>query len=469
MANPEHIKWLRSGVNYWNEVRRQRYFSPDFSGADIRAELVLSLPGLSLEGINLENANFEEANLRGISLKESRLQNARFYKASLQFVDFTNANLSRTDFRNANLANATFAHAYLSHANLSHANLERADLRFAVLIDTDVTGAQPWKSHLYTGRVRQQPHFGFSKKIETIGDLVEKCQILQDHYPNPPTNYFFDDPCLFYFRGESDSSWKLRPSLMRPSGSSQAGGFPDKEGEMLLDLMSQRPGDFVGVKSALSQWVLAQHHGLKTRFLDITRNPLVALFHACESSSHQDNSDHNNGVLHVFVAPKNLVKAFDSDSISIVANLAKLPRREQKTLMGKKSKGFFSLALLMTPHYTSTARRLYQFIMQEKPYFEKRIDIKDLFRVFIVEPEQSFERIRVQSGAFLVSAFHERFERDEILKHNKDIPVYDYYRLYIPHGSKEKILRELRLLNIKREVLFPSLDEVAKAIVRRNS
>ena len=467
MANPEHIKWLRAGVNYWNEVRRQRYFSPDFSGADIRAELALSFSGLSLEGINLENANFEEANLRGISLKKSRLQNAQFRKASLQFVDFTEADLSRTDFRNANLVNATFAQAYLSHTNLSYANLERADLRFAILIDTNITGAQPWKSHLYTGRSRQQPHFGFSKKIESIGNLVEKCQILQDHYTNHPVNYFLDDPCLFYFRGESDSSWELRPSLMRLSGSSQAGGFPDKEGEMLLDLMSQRPGDFVGVKSALSQWVLAQHHGLKTRFLDITRNPLVALFHACESSSHQDNSDHNNGVLHVFVAPKSLVKTFDSDSISIVANLAKLPRREQKTLMGKESIEFFSL--LMTPHYTSAARRFYQFIMQEKPYFEKRIDIKDLFRVFVVEPERSFERIRVQSGAFLVSAFHERFERDEILKRNKDIPVYDYYRLYIPYESKEKILRELRLLNIKHEVLFPSLDEVAKAIVRRNS
>ena len=197
--------------------------------------------------------------------------------------------------------------------------------------------------------------------------------------------------------------------------------------------------------------------------LDITHNPLVALFHACESSLLPSNSDDDDGVLHVFAVPKILVKTFDSDSIGIIANLAKLTHDEQKVLTGGTPTGFFG------PYYASTMRRLYHSIMQEKPYFEKRIDIRDLFRVFVVEPERSFEKIRAQSGAFLVSAFHERFERDEILKDNKDISVYDYYRLSVPCENKEKILRELRLLNITREVLFPSFDEVAKAIVQRNS
>ena len=64
-------------------------------------------------------------------------------------------------------------------------------------------------------------------------------------------------------------------------------------------------------------------------------------------------------------------------------------------------------------------RLLYQLIRQEKPYFEERIDPRDLYQVFVVEPQQSSERLRAQAGAFLVSAFHERFERDEILKWNK--------------------------------------------------
>ena len=38
---------------------------------------------------------------------------------------------------------------------------------------------------------------------------------------------------------------------------------------MLLELMSRQPEAFSSLTSALAQWVLAQHHGLRTRFLDI--------------------------------------------------------------------------------------------------------------------------------------------------------------------------------------------------------
>ena len=55
-----------------------------------------------------------------------------------------------------------------------------------------------------------------------------------------------------------------------------------KESDMLLEVMSQRPEDFSGMNSALEQLVLAQHYGVKTRLLDVTRNPCVALFSACD-------------------------------------------------------------------------------------------------------------------------------------------------------------------------------------------
>ena len=92
-----------------------------------------------------------------------------------------------------------------------------------------------------------------------------------------------------------------------------------------------------------------------------------------------------------------------------------------------------------------------------------------LFRVFIAEPLQSFERIRAQSGAFLISAFHERFERSEVLKWNPRIPIYDHVMLEVPSESKEDIISELRLLNVTRETLLPGLDETANAITRRYS
>ena len=78
-----------------------------------------------------------------------------------------------------------------------------------------------------------------------------------------------------------------------------------------------------------------------------------------------------------------------------------------------------------------------------------------------------FERIRAQSGAFLISVFHERFERSEILQLDADIPVYDHYTLTVPSENKQYLLNDLRLLNITRESLFPGLDEAAKAITQR--
>ena len=112
--------------------------------------------------------------------------------------------------------------------------------------------------------------------------------------------------------------------------------------------------------------------------------------------------------------------------------------------------------------------RLYQFIRLEKPSFQERIDPIDLLRVVVVEPRRSFERIRVQSGAFLISAFHERFEEVEIQKSTTNLPIYDHYTLGVPNGPtgtiKGTIREDLETFNITRETMFPGLDEAARSV-----
>ena len=59
---------------------------------------------------------------------------------------------------------------------------------------------------------------------------------------------------------------------------------------------------------------------------------------------------------------------------------------------------------------------------------------------------------------------HERFERDDMLKWNEEIPVYAHYRLTISGEHKYRIMKDLHLLNVTRETLFPGLDSSAKSV-----
>ena len=324
-------------------------------------------------------------------------------------------------------------------AVLRGARLDGAHLAHTDLTGTDLTATSPWRAVLFEhGRPTATSTPPSTNTVRSIADLISICSGL--HRSNS------DSGLRFYYRGEA-SRWKLRPSLMR------ARRLRNQEGGMLTELMTRRPHDFSQAQSALDQWVLAQHHGLKTRLLDVTRNPLVALFFACEQ-----DEERNDGRFHVFAVPGSLVKSYNSDSISVVANFAKLRHGEQSALLGKR-RG-------VTSHYNDAMRKLYHLIGEEKPHFQRRIDPRDLFRVFVVEPRHTFERLSAQSGAFFVSAFHQRFEQDVIRRWNDCIPVYEHFTLTVPAKRKQEIVSQLSILNITRDTLFPSLDETASAVIR---
>lgn len=441
MANPDHVRWLcEEGVEAWNRRRRREKFRPDFRGADLFG---FELNGVDLREAKLCGTNLNAAKLNGADLEEADLTDAQLGMADLRNANLAFAKLIRTDLHQANLIGANLLRAKLSEANLFMPTSE--DAAFLIPYRDEVTD----QYELQSDAEREIA----DKEINSVACLLETCRALGETYGYSYTC----DAIQFYFRGESCSSWELRPSLMRHSGIRWMEGA--KEGKMLLELMSRQPEAFNSLTSALAQWVLAQHHGLRTRLLDITRNPLASLFYACKKCKTKDDSDNKDGRLHVFAVPTNLIKPFNSDAISIATNFAKLFEGEQALLLG--SIGSYR------DEYHEAMGRLYHFIREEKPYFKERIDPRDFFRVFVVEPQQSFERIRAQSGAFLISAFHERFERDEIRKCNAGAPVYGHFMLKVPEVRKEPILKELRLLNITRETLFPGLDEAARAITRR--
>ena len=310
------------------------------------------------------------------------------------------------------------------------------------------------------------------------------------------------DQPLRYYRGLSSDTYDLKPSVMRKENHRR------NEGEMLRDLMTRQPDEFSRFPSALDRWMRAQHHHLYTRFLDISTNPLVGLFFACGGSNTDGPNTEVDGLLYVFATTRKCVKPYDSDSVSIVANFARLRRKEQEDVL-KKTKKFLTkrdafvdpyrcimrpdpkdikevrdyaeyMDRSLRPENEASGRyydmgRLWTFIKQEKPYFvEGLIKPRDLFRIFIVQPRLLFPRVIAQSGAFLVSAYHKRFDFESKERHdrntrsrpnNSDVP-YNYYRLKVKGKRKPSILEELQSLNISKETLFPELTVCAEEIVK---
>ena len=128
MANEEHLKIHKQGVEQWNKWREENSITPDLSGAH--------LIGANLSGTNLIDADLSFADLSGANLSGANLSFANLVGANLIRAYLSGANLS-----GANLIGANLSGANLIGANLSSADLTDADLSRTGLVETDFTNA----------------------------------------------------------------------------------------------------------------------------------------------------------------------------------------------------------------------------------------------------------------------------------------------------------------------------------------
>lgn len=138
MANAEHLKILKSGVEKWNSWREKKKnigLNPDLTYAN--------LSDTDLTYANLSCANMTGANLMGANLTEADLICANLTCANLTEANLLKTNLSGADLSGAILVNAELIGSDLCAAILNGADLEGADLTGANMSGTDPTRIYP--------------------------------------------------------------------------------------------------------------------------------------------------------------------------------------------------------------------------------------------------------------------------------------------------------------------------------------
>lgn len=207
-----------------------------------------------------------------------------------------------------------------------------------------------------------------------------------------------------YFRGHADQSWLLKPSCARPP-------HDIHDDEQVFTYWLSKAAKHIGLsefeaKRPLEILSIAQHHGLPTRLLDWSFNPLVALFFACKELPDVD------GTVWIYKRGK-------------LTNL--------RTTEGIKSHNEFVM------------------IAGEK---HEMIELMST---------QTSPRMAAQSGLFTVHFKPKKDFTDLMQSADKLI------KIVIPCGRKPSLLVDLELCGISASILFPGLDGISEEIRDMNA
>lgn len=253
-----------------------------------------------------------------------------------------------------------------------------------------------------------------------------------------------------WFRGEARLHKYVIPSLFKDDFDNKYDIVVAKEKEFINNALQYSPDIFADCNNAIERLVTMQHYTLPTRLLDITKNPLVALFFACNNYI-----DKEDGFV-LYAAPT----FYDEATLNIVATLAEDAECNEVSV-------------------ETICKKLFQ-----KGLIEKDPDIKDVFYNLVVAeivtkplaylPKYNNQRIKNQRGAVICAPLftfkdNEEEQKTALLEHKSmnfyfhkkatDISsFFENKRFVIAANKKSRILQELDVYGINEATVYPEVE-----------
>ena len=306
-------------------------------------------------------------------------------------------------------------------------------------------------------------------RIEIIESLEDAIQIFNNHYL---TDLEKKDNRKYFYRGQENVYYKLIPSIMRNEN------YLKKEDQLYAELQTVSPTNFTHSKKHLEILTEMQHFSLPTRLLDISSNPLSALFFATNTNDSKNFSI--DGEIIVFSVDSDKVKTFSSDLVEIQSSLAFLPydiknkifKHAKKILSRKNTKQ----ERIEQFNEDSEVKKLIHEARKSGVFFSEVLDPEDLFSFEICLPLKKNDRIMNQSGAFInygftsKKAFQSEIQNEQMLYENRINRKFrlkeknNIIRFIVPSYAKTKIREQLEELGINKGNIYPDIERRASYI-----